>query len=117
MTTNPINNSAILDELPVGTEIRDADGDAGFKAHGGGWQVIGYAWALDADWFRFPVRVVNPTPATLELVADLTGPVTMPMLKTELRRVVADIRSGASAGALPEVLGRLERLLAPVGRR
>ncbi|MFE4635087.1 hypothetical protein ACFRJ1_17155 [Streptomyces sp. NPDC056773] len=116
MTTNPINTPAVLDELPVGTEVRDADGDVGFKARGGGWQVIGYAWTLDGDWFRFPVEVVDPTPATAELVADLTGPVTMPTLKAELRGVVADIRSGASAGALPEVLGRLERLLAPAGR-
>ncbi|MFI5763865.1 hypothetical protein ACIA8F_23365 [Streptomyces sp. NPDC051563] len=117
MTNNPITTPAVLDELPVGTEIRDADGDAGFKILGGGWQVIGYAWALDADWFRFPVEVVDPTPATAELVADLTGPVSMPALKSELRRLVADIRSGASAGTLPEVLGRLERLVAPAGRR
>ncbi|MCJ0870288.1 hypothetical protein [Streptomyces sp. AP-93] len=116
MTNNPINNPAVLDELPVGTEIRDADGDAGFKAQGGGWQVIGYTWALDSDWFRFPVEVVEPTSETAELVADLTGPLTMPALRSELRSVVADIRSGAAAGALPEVLGRLERLLAPAGR-
>ncbi|MFJ3907499.1 hypothetical protein [Streptomyces vinaceus] len=116
MTNNPISTPAVLDELPVGTEIRDADGDAGFKAQGGGWQVIGYAWALDADWFRFPVEVVDPTPATAELVADLTGPVTMPAVRSELRGIVADIRSGASAGALPEVLGRLEQLLAPAVR-
>ncbi|MFJ7202130.1 hypothetical protein ACIQWR_01145 [Streptomyces sp. NPDC098789] len=116
MTTNPINNPAVLDELPVGTEIRDADGDVGFKAQGGGWHVIGYAWALDADWFRFPVEVVDPTAAIAELVGDLTGPVTTPILKSELRSIVADIRSGASAGALLEVLGRLERLLAPAGR-
>ncbi|MCY0921696.1 MULTISPECIES: hypothetical protein [Streptomyces] len=116
MTINPISNPAVLDELPVGTEIRDADGDAGFKDPCGGWLVIGYAWALDSDWFSFPVEVVDPTPATAELVADLTGPVTMPAIKAEVRGIVADIRSGARAGALPEVLRRLEGLLAPAGR-
>ncbi|MFJ3976690.1 hypothetical protein [Streptomyces sp. NPDC090021] len=40
----------------------------------------------------------------------------MPAIKTELRGIVADIRAGSPAGALTEVLARLERLTVPAGR-
>ncbi|OII68304.1 hypothetical protein [Streptomyces sp. CC77] len=91
-TTHRIGHPAVLDELPAGTEIRDADGDTGTKTDDGAWEVIGFPVALDSDWFTFPVEVVNPTPETALLVADITGPHRLPDLMVELRSVVADIR-------------------------
>lgn len=90
-TTTLIGSPAVLDELPAGTEVRDADGDSGTKTRDGGWKVVGFGWALDPDWFRFPVHVVNPTAATAELVADLAGPQTPHDLKSEIRGILGDI--------------------------
>lgn len=90
--TPRIDTPAILDELSAGTEVRDADGDTGIKTNDGAWQVIGYGWALDADWFTFPVAVINPTPETAELVGDLAGPTTLPTVMTELRSIIAEVR-------------------------
>jgi len=92
MSTLLIDSPAVLDELPAGTEIRDADGDTGTKTREGAWKVIGFAWDLDPDWFAFPVRVINPTPETAELVADLSGPNRLPEVMAELRGIVADIK-------------------------
>ncbi|MGW2863104.1 hypothetical protein [Streptomyces sp. NPDC001205] len=92
-TTYRIGHPVVLDELPAGTEIRDADGDAGTKVQDGAWKVIGFPVALDPDWFRFPVEVVNPTPETALLVADFAGLHRLPDLMAELRSVVADIRT------------------------
>ncbi|MFJ9158717.1 hypothetical protein ACIRPS_18185 [Streptomyces griseoviridis] len=90
-TTTLIGSPAVLDELPAGTEVQDADGDSGTKTRDGGWKVVGFGWALDPDWFRFPVHVVNPTAATAELVADLAGPQTPHDLKSEIRGILGDI--------------------------
>lgn len=92
ITTRTIEGPAILDALPAGTEIRDADGDTGTKTGDGAWKVIGFAWDLDPDWFSFPVQVINPTPETAELVADLSGPNRLPAIMNELRSIVADIK-------------------------
>ncbi|MFF4701064.1 hypothetical protein [Streptomyces chattanoogensis] len=92
-TTYRIGHPVVLDELPAGTEIRDADGDTGTKVQDGAWKVIGFPVALDPDWFRFPVEVVNPTPETAMLVADFAGLHQLPDLMAELRSVVADIRT------------------------
>ncbi|MEU7643323.1 hypothetical protein [Streptomyces huasconensis] len=91
-TTYRIGNPVVLDELPVGTEIRDADGDTGTKTHDGAWEVTGFPVPLDSDWFTFPVEVIDPTPGTALLVADITGPHRLPDLMAELRSVVADIQ-------------------------
>ncbi|MFI1799825.1 hypothetical protein ACH427_21070 [Streptomyces sp. NPDC020379] len=91
--TYRIGHPLVLDELPAGTEIRDADGDTGTKTRDGAWKVIGFPVTLDPDWFTFPVEVVNPTPETALLVADITGPHRLPDLMAELRSVVTDIRA------------------------
>ncbi|NEA50424.1 hypothetical protein [Streptomyces sp. SID10815] len=91
-STTPIHTPAVLDALPAGTEVRDADGDSGIKTRDGGWKVVGFGWALDPDWFRFPVHLVSPTAATAELVADLAGPQTPHDLKAEIRSILSEVR-------------------------
>ncbi|MFF9644764.1 hypothetical protein [Kitasatospora aureofaciens] len=71
-TNTLVRNSAILDQLPVGTEVQDADGDSGTKT-ADGFTVAGWRTPLDADWFTYPVTVLNPTSATANLIADLSS--------------------------------------------
>ncbi|MFJ1932657.1 hypothetical protein ACIOGZ_08285 [Kitasatospora sp. NPDC088160] len=91
MNTNTLVHSpAILGELPEGTVIRDADGDTGTKA-GDGFAVVGWRYPLAPEWFAMPATVVGPPPATVQLIADLSGPLTLPVLLAELRSIAADL--------------------------
>ncbi|GAB2329260.1 hypothetical protein [Streptomyces variabilis] len=92
-TETLVHSPAVLDVLPAGIEIRDADGDTGTKIRDGAYDVIGYEGPQRADWFAYPVTVTNPSSATLEMVAGLSVPrVTLPGVLVELRNIVADVR-------------------------
>ncbi|WP_236246505.1 hypothetical protein [Streptomyces sp. CC210A] len=91
-TTCLIEEPAVLDALPAGTEVRDADGDTGTKTRDGSWKVAGFPWGLDPDWFTFPVRVVRPTKETAQLVTDLGEAGRVPAIMAELRSIVGEIQ-------------------------
>lgn len=106
-TTCLIEEPAVLDVLPVGTEVRDADGDTGTKTRDGSWKVAGFPWGLDPDWFTFPVRVVRPTRETAQLVTDLGEAGRVPAIMAELRSIVGEIqdRFDKQAADLREIRG------------
>ncbi|MEU9044134.1 hypothetical protein AB0D63_21035 [Kitasatospora sp. NPDC048343] len=86
-TNTLVRNPAILDQLPVGTEVQDADGDSGTKT-ADGFTVLGWKTPLDADWFTYPVSVLNPTPATANLVADLSSSLNLHTVLEAVRGLV-----------------------------
>ncbi|PPT14837.1 hypothetical protein [Streptomyces cinnamoneus] len=86
-TNTLVRTPAILDQLPIGTEVQDSDGDSGTKT-ADGFTVPGWKTPLDADWFNYPVTVLNPTPATSNLVADLSSELNLHTVLEELRQLL-----------------------------
>ncbi|WP_327068760.1 hypothetical protein [Kitasatospora sp. NBC_01302] len=86
-TNTLVHTSAVLDQLPIGTEIKDYEGDSGIKA-AEGFTVPGWKTPLDADWFAYPVTVLNPTPATASLVADLSSELNLHSVLEGLRTLI-----------------------------
>ncbi|MGW2539647.1 hypothetical protein ACWC5I_01900 [Kitasatospora sp. NPDC001574] len=82
-----VHDPTILGQLPEGTEIRDADGDAGTKV-ASGFAVAGWRYPREAGWFTLPVTVVGPPPATARLVADLAGPRNLHGVLESLRSLI-----------------------------
>ncbi|AWY07628.1 hypothetical protein SEA_YOSIF_64 [Streptomyces phage Yosif] len=50
-----------LDELPVGAEIEDREGDTATHLGNGVWSVTGFAETVWSSFFRFPVALTSPS--------------------------------------------------------